>query len=546
MTALRELLARFTIDVDPEGNLPKGNRLVDGLRDKLKGVDGIASGLGPKLRGAFGGLAQAGGRIQGAFQGARDALNEPRLGFVSQLGTLQNAFAALGIGIATRAMWGFVDSTVTAAADVNDMAQRLGVTTDQFQELQTVAALGGATIEDVGTAFTALTRNAEAFARTGEGEAGPALQALGLQVRDANGELKPAIELFYEAGAALNALDNATQQQALVQKLLGESGRKLLPVFNDLASMTAEQRAEVRALSIVYGEDFIQAAAEADDQMLITSKVIEGLKARFIGALLPAITGAAEGLQSLTKWLGNATRGMSLSRVAFIGGLLAISPYLAKLSALVTLGGGWMRTLGGMGRALAGLALRLAPVIAAFLVLEDVFGFLTGVNKSATGRLLDTLFGDGTGKGVQKTIQDLTAAFKDLWNWITGNGQGEKAKALYREIVDGIELIVHDMLVNLGIRNGSTGLAGLNDFRTRDARETAVSEQARSQFAFNPATGAFIPVQGAGERQGTTVIDNSTKSVQVNMSPGTSPAQVADAVSKRLEADRNSIADRVP
>lgn len=546
MTALRELLARFTIEVDPEGNLPKGNRAVDALRDKLKGIDGVASGLGPKLKGAFSGLSQVGSRIGSVFQGARDALNEPRLGFISQLATLQNAFAALGIGIATRAMWGFVDSTVTAAAGVNDMAQRLGVTTDQFQELQGVAQLGGADVSAVATAFSTLSRNALDFATDGGGEAAEAFGKLGLQVKDSNGNLRPAIELFYEAGDAIVGLDNATEQQALAQKLLGRSARELLPVFNDLASMTAEQRAEVRALSIVYGEDFIQAAAEADDQMLITSKVIEGLKAKFIGGLLPAITATAEGLQSLTKWLGNATRGMSLSRVAFIGGLLAISPYLAKLSALVTLGGGWMRTLGGMGRALAGLALRLAPVIAAFLVLEDVFGFLTGANKSATGRLLDTLFGDGTGKGVQKTIQDLTAAFKDLWNWITGNGQGEKAKALYREIVDGIELIVHDMLVNLGIRNGSTGLAGLNEFRTRDARETAVSEQARSQFAFNPATGAFIPVPGAGERQGTTVIDNSTRSVSVSMSPGTSPAQVADAVSKRLEADRNSIADRVP
>lgn len=610
MTALRELLARFTVEVDPEGNLPKGNRAVDALRDKLQAVDAVAGSMGGlrefseslggvrallgsgsgadggavqglvkwnralaasdhglvrvgasmpsfatgigKLSDYFPQAAQGGSlfggileRLRPALDSARASLNEPRLGFISQLVTLKNAFIALGATTAARAVWGFVDSTVTAAASVNDMAQRLGVTTDQFQELQGVAQLGGADVGAVATAFSTLSRNALDFATDGGGEAAEAFGKLGLQIKDSNGNIRPAIELFYEAGDAIVGLDNATEQQALAQKLLGRSARELLPVFNDLASMTAEQRAEVRALSIVYGEDFIQAASEADDQMLITSKVLESLKSRFIGALLPVITGAAEGLQSLGKWIREATRGLSLGRIAFVAGALAISPYIQQLRALVALGGGWTKVLGNMGRGITGFLKSAAPLLAAFLVIEDVFTFFSGG---------DSLLGDGLIAldkalgGTGETVKQITEGFKDLWKWIGGDGQGEKAKALYRDIIQGIELLVHDLLVSVGVRSGERGLKGLNAYNAGESGLGTAGKLLGGVSRNDPFFAQLnaAGVERSGGRAGTTVIDNSTKSVQVNMSPGTSPAQVADAVSKRLEADRNSIADRVP
>lgn len=569
MNALRELLAKFTVEVDPEGNLPKGNRQVDALRDKLAGVDRAALGIGDRLRTAFAGLpgsvraatagipAAAAGRVgafadaigvrlRGAFDGVRSSLNEPRLGFLSGLANMNNLLAATGIGFATRAMWGFVDSTITAAAAVNDMAQRLGVTTDEFQELQGVAQLGGSDVSAVATAFTTLSRSALEFAQTGKGEAGEAFQRLGIQVKDANGEVRPAIELFYEAGDALAGLDNATERQAYAQRLMGRSARELLPVFNDLASMTAAQRAEVRALSVVYGEDFVQAAAEADDKMLIAGKVLESLKAKFVSALLPAIVGGVEALQSFAKWLGEATKGLSLGRIAFVGAALAISPYIRVLGALVTLGGGWTKVMAGMARGAAGLVRSFAPVVAAFLVLEDLLVFFAG-GKSATGRLLDNVFGKGVGAEVQKTIVDLTVAFKDLWKWILGDGAGEKAKSLFAEISEGVRLLVNDALAQIPGSGRTAGLEGLRAYE-RSERSRVIQTRDTRGTPDPFLSGAFggPNLLAPPTRQGTTVIDNSTKTVQVNMPQGSSPMQTADAVSKRLESDRAGIAARVP
>ncbi len=608
MTALRELLARFTIEVDPEGNLPKGNRQVDALRDKLIAVDGVAAGMAGLQNftetlggvrallgsGTGGGAVQGlvkwnqalavqehglvrvgnslpdfmsgigklsdyfpaaarsgstlastlGGRLKSALDGVRASLNEPRLGFLSGLISMKNALIATGAVVATQQVWGFVRSSITAAASVNDMAQRLGVTTDEFQELQGVAQLGGADVGAVATAFSTLSRSALEFAQTGKGEAGEAFEKLGLSVKDANGQVRPAIELFYEAGDALSKLDNETERQAYAQRLMGRSARELLPVFNDLASMTAEQRAEVRALSIVYGEDFIEASAEADDKMLVAGKVLEGLKAKFIGALLPAIVGGVEALQSFAKWIGEATRGLSLGRIAFIGAAFAISPYIAQLNALVTIGGGWTKVLGAMARGTGAWLKTMAPLAALFLVIEDVFTFFAGG---------DSLLGDGLMAldkalgGTGETVKQMTEAFKDLWKWIGGDGQGEKAKALYRDIIQGIELLVHDLLVNVGVRSGQTGLQGLENYKSGKTGLGIAGKLLGGVDRTDPfmAEVGRIGAERAA-RQGTTVIDNSTRSVQVNMPQGSSPMQTADAVSKRLESDRASTAARIP
>lgn len=572
MTALRELLARFTVEVDAEGNLPKGNRQVDALRDKLKGVDAVAGGLSGRLRASFGALPGRvgaladgiGGRLRGAFDGASASLNAPGKGLVGGLLNMRTALLATGATFAARAVWGFVDSTITAAASVNDMAQRLGVTTDEFQELQGVAQLGGTEVGAVATAFSTLSRNAIAFAKGDGGEAAEAFTKLGLQVKDANGNVRPAIDLFYEAGDALAGLDNATERQAYAQRLLGRSARELLPVFNDLAGMTAEQRAEVRALSIVYGEDFIQASADADDKMLLAGKVFEALKARVIGFTIEGIIWATEKLTEFGKWLGEVTKGMSLGTLAFAAGAVAVSLYATKLNTAITAGGGWTRVLGGMARGAGGVVKTMAPLIAQFLLLEDLLVFFAG-GRSVTGRLLDSAFGEGTGKGVQKTIKELIVVFQDLWKWVLGDGAGEKAKALFAEIGEGLRLMVNDALALIPGSGRTAGIEGLRAFEARQSAPVTASGAASDQVArgaigllaapLGPlgalvggaiAGGPGIPAS-AGERQGVTVInDQSTRNVTMNMQPGASPQQNADAVSKRLEADRASVAARVP
>lgn len=600
---LRSLLAQFHVEVDRAGALVRGNAQVEALKNKLVKVDAVAKattasvqrmaaaigaaakasvgggmlgGSSPKMLGAGGpggalatvasggGLARIGGvdalagwrqaaeaavpaanRWRSAVDGIRESLNQPRLGAIAGVFNMTNAIRGFVAVSAIGAVKGLVDQI----GGIGEEASKLGVTNAEFQRMTVLAAQNATSVGALGTAFRTLATSAVNPTQ----ESTEALRQLGVETKASDGTFKSRQDLFFETAGALADIEDGTKRAALAQKLYGRSALELAPLLAGGRAGLEAQRAELEKLPVL-SDATIAAADRFSDRweyvkvqlLALAGPVLEKVVIPVFQFLLDTVSTAADVIAKLTK-------NLNPMAIGFAAAVVAVTPYVGQLRALIALGGGWGKVMKSLGGGAKALARSYAPLIAAFLVLEDLFVFFTG-GKSLTGRGLEKVFG----KGFTQTVNDLRDAFKDLWKWVLGDGAGEKAKALYSEVEEGVGLIAHDALVGLGVREGETGLEGMRDFQSG---KTGLSKGARLLGGVDANDPFMAKLREIGDRRngnmplpggpagaygppappGTMVQANGDRVVQVTVANTSDARAVAGAVRVELERDRNAI-----
>lgn len=171
------------------------------------------------------------------------------------IGTITKVTSALG-GLASAAgavaIVNYAKGVVSAAAALDDMAERTGATVEGLSRIQQVAAKTG---QDFGLAETAMTRLSKTLSPLAAESKGAAvaLKAIGLSIDDLRA-LRPDQQIETVA-RALNGFEDSAAKAQLAQELFGKTGAQVLPLLKELAEdtdtlavTTARQAAEAEAL----------------------------------------------------------------------------------------------------------------------------------------------------------------------------------------------------------------------------------------------------------------------------------------------------------
>lgn len=207
------------------------------------------------------------------------------------LGVAAAGFAAVTTeAVATT---GAIMDGVSAAADYGDtidkMSQKMGLSTDAYQEWDFVMQHCGTSIEalkpSMKTLAMAAEKGSDAFAQLGISEE---------QVATMSQE-----ELFNATIAGLQGVTDETQRTALAAELLGRGATELGPLMNMTAEETEAMRQQVHDLGGVMSNDAVKAAAAYKDSLQNMQTAISGLKNKLAGDLLPSVTTVMDGLTLL-------------------------------------------------------------------------------------------------------------------------------------------------------------------------------------------------------------------------------------------------------
>ncbi len=504
------------------------------LRTGADGLARITQLWGQSFPAAASNATASGGRLQAMLNGFRNSLNAPGSGLIASLFTLQNSLRAGAAVFGFGALKGLVDQI----GSIGEEASRLGVTNAEFQRLDVLAKQNATSVGALGTAFKTLANNAVDPSK----EAAEAFRELDVQVKDGTGAFKSRQDLFFETAGALADIEDKTLRAQMAQKLYGRGALEIAPLLANGRAGLEAQRKELEKLPILNDSLIAKADAFGDSWEIMKVQMMAAAGPVLEGLVIPALQLLADTVGLVSDGVRALTKNLSFGSIAFVAFMFPVSRLIAQMRALVLLGGGWTKVLKAMGGGVKGLVVQFAPLIGAFLILEDVLTFFRG-GDSLIGRGLEKAFGPG----LKKTVEDLRLAFEDLWGWITGNGQGEKARALYRELVEGIELMVHDLLVNVGVRAGKTGIEGLNDYKAGTTGLGTAGKLLGGVDQSDPFVQRLNEITAArAGGGGTSVVDQSVRSVTVNMLPSSSPDQVASKVGAVLTKDRNAVAAGVP
>lgn len=313
--------------------------------------------------------------------------------------TLGEFGAVLAGAFAVKEIVHFGEAILQEADALAKQAQSLSVSAAALQGWQWAAQLSGSSAEEFSGAFTKFNRNV-AEAAKGTGPAAEALKLFGITAEDIKN--KAPVDILDQVAGGFAGIEDPAKRTAAMMALFGKSGNRLAPLFAEGAEGVAKLRAEVEQLGAGFDESFLENAQEVNDNVDRLKLGAKGLAIQAIGPLLPMLANWTQRGVELTKGLIEMLKqsnAVKAGLVAFgtVGAVKAVNGFVQLA-----------QKAGFLKNGLRGLMLELLPLVAAFLVLEDVWTFLTG-GDSITGDLIEKFFG----KDAPEKVKQFASALKD-------------------------------------------------------------------------------------------------------------------------------------
>lgn len=198
-------------------------------------------------------------------------------------------------------------SALEAAEGIADIANKSGASVRGLQRLRFAADQNGASARDMDDALTRLTRRMSLFATDGGGPAAKAIEALNLNVRNADGSLRASDEVFAEIAARFQTLEDSAQKAALASQLFGEdAGPRLVPLLSQGQAGLKAFGDEAERLGIVLDDAAVAKAAEANAQLRALGQSLTGTLQGAVLDNVEAIEALATGLAAVIGVIGQA------------------------------------------------------------------------------------------------------------------------------------------------------------------------------------------------------------------------------------------------
>lgn len=222
----------------------------------------------------------AGVSVPPALSGMVDKLKDVNASGAVLIGTLTGIVTGLGK---------LTLDTAGTAKEINILSQRMGMSTQEFQEWDYVLKRTGSSAEEAQGDIAALAEKAKDAAE-GSGEAAELFDQLGVSVMNSRRQLKSQNELFSEVVTALQKMTNETERNAIASALLSTTGENLGPILNMTKEELAALKQEAKDTGYVIEENNLQAFTRLGDAMEELNLKGEAVKNNFALALLPILT----------------------------------------------------------------------------------------------------------------------------------------------------------------------------------------------------------------------------------------------------------------
>ena len=356
-------------------------------------------------------------RVQGMLTGirARAAAVSRSLGFhkitdgFRRLGTsfvgLSRHISGVGaglLGLAGIGLGGGLLAWIHGGADDADVIAKfgrtVGINTEALQQWQHAAnQAAGMTNEDLRKSFRDLAKNV-GDAANGIGRAKPILEALGIPLRDSQGNVRDLNDILPDLQDRFRKIENPALRTSTAMKLFGESGSKMALLLAQPQEEMDRLFDEMTDLGMISD----QAAKDTEaynDAMDSFGKSITGIRNGLMGALFPVLTPLATKMKefvismrpqiveslsaaivgvsaTMSQWFTVAKDGTTPAGQAVMGFISTIENMIGYGARIVDFLGGWRNA------AIAFAAIMAGPFIASLLSVGTAFANLGWVLAS--------------------------------------------------------------------------------------------------------------------------------------------------------------------
>jgi hypothetical protein len=225
-------------------------------------------------------------RLGNSMQRLQGQAKNAALGF----NNLKGAVAGFGAAIAGSAIVGGLTAVIKKSIDAGDelfnLQAKTGIAANALIGLGNAAKLADVDQATLGKGLTKLSVN---LVKAAEGNDGLAqkFKALGVSIKDANGQVVPADKALKQIADRFADMPDGAQKAAAAVALFGKSGADLIPLLNEGA-------ASMEKFTYKVGEDFAARSDLFNDTIAELGIKTQGFGLELTDALLPALQSILE------------------------------------------------------------------------------------------------------------------------------------------------------------------------------------------------------------------------------------------------------------
>ena len=216
-------------------------------------------------------------RLGNSMQGVTGRVKNLKLA----MGGLNSTFGAFGLIISGGAFVGLVKGAIDSADSFGKLSDQTGIAANSLQSYVNAGKLAGIGQE---TIDKGLRRLAQSMREADQGVAtySDSFNALGLSVRDSEGNLKSSETVLGEIADRFADLPDGATKAAISMEIFGRSGASLINLLNGGSAALEE-------FNYAVSDEFSQNAEFFNDQIAVLAIRFDGFRKQLADALLPTL-----------------------------------------------------------------------------------------------------------------------------------------------------------------------------------------------------------------------------------------------------------------
>lgn len=197
------------------------------------------------------------------------------------------------------------------ADDLNTMSAVTGLSTKQLQEFAYASDLIDVSMDTLSGSLRKITSSMNS-AKDGTGTQAEAFKKLGVNIKDAQGNLRSSNDVFNDAIRALGNIANETERDALAMELFGKSATDLNPLIKGGIDTLDEMGKKANELGLILSQEALDGANAFNDQIDILKangkQTFQVIGTEIASQLTPAMTSLNAKSEEVIKSLTTALR----------------------------------------------------------------------------------------------------------------------------------------------------------------------------------------------------------------------------------------------
>ena len=389
---------------EAQAGVEKGSAEWDALQREIIATEGDLKNLQQEMRnfGSVSGqqLKAVGGKLQVAGAKIEEVGHK--------LQGISGAAAAVGGGLLKLGY-----DAAKSADEMLTLSEQTGITTDEIQKMKYASDLVDVSLEDITGALRKMKSKMDPANET--------FKTLGVSVTNADGSLRNATDVFYDAIEALSQIENETERDQVAMSLFGKSADQLAGIIDDGGEALKQYGQEAEDMGLILSGDTLNSLNETNDTIDKLKAQMSGTMAQ-IGAdvssvLAPALQKGADFIGKITAKLRELTPEQTETILKIVGVVAAIGPVLIIGGKLIAGIGSLISILGSVVGFLGGpLTIAIAAVIAIGVLLYKNWDKIKEAAQNLWAKLKETF--NNIKNTISSVVDNVISKVSNLWNKI--------------------------------------------------------------------------------------------------------------------------------